>query len=377
MQTGGDDYQLALGTCVFEEAHDGLLLVDSVSLSVLDANPAACRVSGRKRRDLAELKLTDLFHEDVRGSDSLASLIRACHEALVFHCEEGLLIERLADDCLAVAVSVVRLHSHCQPISLVAFRDVSERIELKRVRHDLEVALSELSLARERLRDCDHVRALRESGSLISAEADGQLVPAVNRVRDLLAASNIPDEIRTDLVELQSRLYATLDIISLLKAEPATDVTRVFDISQSPVPDPDVCTMSVLLVDDDRVVLQSIGKILKSLTAHVTLCGKAADALETVSHEHVAVMFIALDVRDEESIRLIQTVQEQSPSTMVIIISNRGEDVVRSELEVHQIHVESVIEKPVSTRALGRILRMAQVPTDANELLESSVFLTR
>lgn len=115
-----------LARTLFEETGDALFLFDPETGRIDDANPMAQRLTGMRRCELLNKKVTALFDSDVDGRMDLFR--RAYRTTGFFHSQEDFQLRRRdADDWIPVNLTVTRLHLRDKTLGLITARDISER----------------------------------------------------------------------------------------------------------------------------------------------------------------------------------------------------------------------------------------------------------
>jgi two-component system cell cycle sensor histidine kinase/response regulator CckA len=134
-----DDEQVA--RCLFREANDAYFLFDLNDDSVLDANPAAQRLTGFESKVLRAMHVSELLP----GADPAAwpQLLEALHRTTFFHSRDGYTLLRRSGTPLPVNISVSRIHAGPSPLGLLIARDVSERLRADEERRRLAEQLQE------------------------------------------------------------------------------------------------------------------------------------------------------------------------------------------------------------------------------------------
>src|SRR3954467_6599322 len=99
---------LWLARCVFREANGGFLVFDPRDGRVVDANPAALRMTGYDRPQLIGLRVQDLLSAEADGIDRL---VDALQRTPVFPPREGLPPAGRGGSTVPVNVSVSRIHT--------------------------------------------------------------------------------------------------------------------------------------------------------------------------------------------------------------------------------------------------------------------------
>jgi PAS domain S-box-containing protein len=121
------EQEIEIGRCLFREANDAFFLLDPVGQRVLDANPAAQRLTGWRRQQLLGRPLPELLEAD--PPHDLAELIGACRTTGYFAPTDGFLLKTAARGRRAVEVSASRVHVEPEPLGLVVLREVTGRKE--------------------------------------------------------------------------------------------------------------------------------------------------------------------------------------------------------------------------------------------------------
>ena len=81
---------------------------------------------------------------------------------------------------------------------------------------------------------------------------------------------------------------------------------------------------TVLVVDDEKNILSTIGICLESIGIDVTLCPKPQDVLRLLQEKVFDIAFIDLKMSPMDGIEVLEEVKQYSPSTTVIIMTAHG-----------------------------------------------------
>jgi PAS domain S-box-containing protein len=175
-----------IARCLFRESNDALFLFDLRTNRVLDANPAALRLTGFDKDAVCTLGLAELFScDDPRG---LERLIEAYRHTGFFHSREGYALRRRQGGPITVNLSVSKIHTVPQPYGLVVARDVSERARA-------EAALRE-SEARYRT-------LVESAGAVIATLSEGgRTIASLNRAFEAITGCSRAEWIGRPVVEL-------------------------------------------------------------------------------------------------------------------------------------------------------------------------------
>ncbi len=119
-----------VGRALFQEAGDPLFLIDPETDRVLDANPAAERLTGLPRGGLLDQPATYWFRYGAEGRGGNQRLRRAVSESGVFNAQDGFFLRTAADGVwIPVNLTVSRLHLRPKTLALITARDVRAQRE--------------------------------------------------------------------------------------------------------------------------------------------------------------------------------------------------------------------------------------------------------
>lgn len=125
-----DSFWQEMGGTLFEEAGDALFLFDPDSEQVHDVNPMAQRLSGYSRRELLDLKITQIIRSDVDGG--LQRMRQAFRRTGLFHSQEGFWLRNKGNiPWVPVNLTITRLHTKPKILGLITARDITERREVQ------------------------------------------------------------------------------------------------------------------------------------------------------------------------------------------------------------------------------------------------------
>jgi PAS domain S-box-containing protein len=128
-----------IARCIFREANDAFFILYPATLRVLDANPAAQRITGHRKKQLLTMTLTDLVQ--CQTPEQLAALLHACQSTAFFVSADGFSLKTDKRGLIPVNVSVSRIHAEPEPLGLLVVRDISKQKQAEEERRRLEQQL--------------------------------------------------------------------------------------------------------------------------------------------------------------------------------------------------------------------------------------------
>jgi DNA-binding NtrC family response regulator len=80
----------------------------------------------------------------------------------------------------------------------------------------------------------------------------------------------------------------------------------------------------VIVVDDERNILNTIGICLEAIGVDVTLCNRPQDVLELLHHATFDIAFVDLKMSPMDGMEVLQEIKQFSPDTIVVIMTAHG-----------------------------------------------------
>jgi CheY-like chemotaxis protein/glycine cleavage system H lipoate-binding protein len=124
--------------------------------------------------------------------------------------------------------------------------------------------------------------------------------------------------------------------------------------------------LSVLVVDDEQIILDSVKKHLKSDDYELHLVLTPREGLDKVRNEHIDVVLTDLMMPEIDGLELMKMVKEIHPNVPVIIVT--GYATINTALQATQLGAFDYIAKPFSRKELLAVVRRA---ADLVEAVES------
>ena len=115
--------------------------------------------------------------------------------------------------------------------------------------------------------------------------------------------------------------------------------------------------INILVVDDERIVLDSIKKLLRNEEYSIYTVFSVKNALEEIKKTKIDVIFTDLMMPDIDGLEFMQMIKKNYPKTPVIMVT--GYATINSALQATQLGAFDYIAKPFSKKELLGVLRRA------------------
>jgi len=116
---------------------------------------------------------------------------------------------------------------------------------------------------------------------------------------------------------------------------------------------------NIFLVDDEPLVRETVGKVLRHLGADVTCFACAADCLEQLGREECDLLITDIKMPGIDGMELLRRVKRLIPSLPVLVITGYGD--IRMAVRAMRAGAVDFIEKPLDRKSLlslvGSVLR--------------------
>jgi DNA-binding NtrC family response regulator len=113
--------------------------------------------------------------------------------------------------------------------------------------------------------------------------------------------------------------------------------------------------MNILIVDDERIVLDSCKRVLEADGYSVTLATSAEKALEAMSTDAFSLILMDIKMPGRDGMSLMREVKEKWPEVPVIIMS--GYVTNETVTQVSKTDAASFIAKPFTPDELAEAIR--------------------
>lgn len=125
---------------------------------------------------------------------------------------------------------------------------------------------------------------------------------------------------------------------------------------------------TILLVDDEHVVLDALGQILHNFGYHVISRPDAESALSVIREgNNIDLVLTDYRLSGMKGIEFIALLKKNLPSTPVIILT--GDCSVEVYIKALSLGVFEYLNKPVSMKELDRVLKLALEPSNVGSAM--------
>jgi diguanylate cyclase (GGDEF)-like protein len=108
--------------------------------------------------------------------------------------------------------------------------------------------------------------------------------------------------------------------------------------------------LSVLLIDDEELILETLGDYMAERGFNVFLAKGGREGLETFFREAPGLVLVDLRMPEVDGIEVMETITRKSPDTPVIVVSGTG--VIQDAIDALRIGAWDFITKPLSNFAV-------------------------
>ncbi|MEW6325886.1 MAG: response regulator, partial [Nitrospirota bacterium] len=132
-------------------------------------------------------------------------------------------------------------------------------------------------------------------------------------------------------------------------------------------------TETILIVDDEPAILNTLADVLKDEGYQVATAGSGAAALAALQ-EMPAVILLDIWMPDRDGLDVLQQIKQLRPQTTVIMMSGHGS--IETAVRATKLGAYDYIEKPLSSEKVLLVLRHAlteQKLADENRHLRAAI----
>lgn len=113
----------------------------------------------------------------------------------------------------------------------------------------------------------------------------------------------------------------------------------------------------VLVIDDERIVLDSITRILKDEGFKVDTCSNALKGLKRAAEKHYDIVFTDLRMPDIGGMRVLRDIKRVRPELPVVMITGYGG--VKTAVQAIKLGAAEFLQKPFSPEELTAVVKSA------------------
>ena len=135
--------------------------------------------------------------------------------------------------------------------------------------------------------------------------------------------------------------------------------------------------MNIVLVDDEQVILDGLGKMISHLNRNWQVCAAFTDAEEALNScdwDQVQVLLVDISMPGMNGLNLVKMLRENSFDTLVIFVTAHA-DFSYAQRGAHMQMFDYLL-KPISTDELQKVLRRAEEASQKNlQVRESQEYI--
>jgi len=121
-------HESEISRSIFREASDAFFILRPSDLHILNVNPAAQRLTGKRRKELLAMSLPDLVQTEDVGA--IRELVQACQSTASFVGSANYLLN-VAGGTKSIQLSASRIHTEPDTLALLVVRDVTRQKALE------------------------------------------------------------------------------------------------------------------------------------------------------------------------------------------------------------------------------------------------------
>ncbi len=114
----------------------------------------------------------------------------------------------------------------------------------------------------------------------------------------------------------------------------------------------------VLLVDDEKDFIESLGERMANRGMNVSTTTSAKDAVKKVQEESYDAIVLDLQMPEMDGIEALKAIKEINPDMQVILLT--GHATVEKGIEAMKLGAMDLIEKPADIEAIAEKIKKAQ-----------------
>ena len=121
---------------------------------------------------------------------------------------------------------------------------------------------------------------------------------------------------------------------------------------------------SVLIVDDEQIVLDVLQRILSRLGYNTIISNSGMDAIRLYQENHFDLVLLDVLMPEKNGFEIAKELRKINPDQKIVMVTGLGEDAVETQAASEKVGIHTVLSKPFS---------FEKVKTVLNKLLNNEV----
>lgn len=113
---------------------------------------------------------------------------------------------------------------------------------------------------------------------------------------------------------------------------------------------------SVLIVDDERIVLDVLQRILSRLGYNTTISNSGDDAIKQFQGNHFDLVLLDVLMPEKNGFEIAKEFKKINPDQKIVMVTGLGEDAVETQANSEKVGIHTVLSKPFSFEKVKTIL---------------------
>ena len=113
--------------------------------------------------------------------------------------------------------------------------------------------------------------------------------------------------------------------------------------------------LTVLVIDDDKLIRWSLKEILSQEGHQVDVCSNINDAISKTENNFYQLIFADFEIENENCIDMLKEIQKSHSDTQIVILSAQSQKQIEPQIKGISLH--AIIEKPFDS---GQIRALSQ-----------------
>ena len=113
---------------------------------------------------------------------------------------------------------------------------------------------------------------------------------------------------------------------------------------------------SILIVDDEQIVLDVLQRILSRLGYHAVIADSGDEAMRKFSTNTYDLILLDVLMPEKNGFEIAKGIKGIKPDQKIVMVTGLGEDAVEAQAMSEQIGINNVLSKPFSFEKVKSIL---------------------